>query len=118
MRKAPAVLPWTTLLLGVAALCGCACESQTVRLNPVWSATVPEYGVEYSKTTNVFPLYSKNVTVYNDRIEETGNSMLLFSWSKTTMRTGGGPAAEAVPIEAVLEEPAVEAAIAPEEAAE
>ena len=90
-------------LLGTAFLAGGCAESSSVQANPVWSATVPEYGVEYSKTTNVFPWYSKNVTAYSDRIEEAGNAILFISWTKTTMRTPRPVAApeEAGAVEAV-----------------
>jgi len=102
--------------IGAAALtAGCA-ESATVQANPVWSATVPDYGVEYSKTTNVFPFYSKNVTAYGDRLEETGNVLLFISWSKTTARSGPEANAGGFEAEVVGEsEPAEDFSAAPAE---
>jgi len=69
---------------------GCA-ESQEVKLNPVWSATLPAENVTWTKTVNVFPLYSKNTTAFTDRLEETTNVLLFISWSKTTPRAAKAP---------------------------
>ncbi len=94
MKVAPAVLT-VIALAGVGVVsAGCA-ETATVNANPVWSATVPEHGVECSKTSNFFPFYSKNVTVYADRIEESGNVLLFISWTNVTRRSNvGEPVAE------------------------
>ena len=97
------VLLLAAAVMGSALAAGCASESTTVQANPAWSATVPEYGVKYSRTTNVFPFYSKNVTAYSDRIEETGNALLFISWSKATLLSEPegreAPAAPAQPLE-------------------
>jgi hypothetical protein len=75
----------------VLAVAGGCCESQKVQLNPVWSATVPAQGATWTKTTNVFPLYSKNETAFTDRYEETTNVLLFVSWSKVTPRATAIP---------------------------
>lgn len=101
---------FAAMTMAGALLAGCAAESTTVQANPVWSATVPDYGVEYSKTTNVFPFYSKNVTAYSDRVEETGNILLFISWSKTTVLKEREADEGLFDVEEVLgAEPAVEA---------
>ncbi len=113
MNRAPAALFMVALVAATAGMAGCAAESTTVATTPVWSATVPEYGVEYSRTTNVFPWYSKNVTAYSDRVEESGNALLFISWSKTTRRpsrdlTALAEAAEGTLVDAPLVEAAPE----------
>ena len=88
MSSSPTVvkaLALVAVLVVAALLGGCAAHSSTVRTTPVWSAEVPDYGVRYSRTTNVFPFYSRNVTAYSDRVEESGNAMLFISWSRTTV---------------------------------
>ena len=94
---------FAAVTLAGVLLAGCAAESATVQANPVWSATVPDYGVEYSKTTNVFPFYSVSVTAYSDRIEETGNILLFISWSKTTVLAERGADVEIFEDEEVVE---------------
>jgi len=79
--KNPSSLRIGFVALLAAGLAGCA-ESGTIRANPVWSASTPDYGVEYSKTDSLWPLYSRNVTEYSDRIEESGSVLLFISWSK------------------------------------
>ncbi len=75
------VLAVSSAVVLALALAGCT-ESTQTRLNPAWSATVPAVDSVSSRTVNVFPFYSKNVTTFPDRVEETGNVLLLFSWSK------------------------------------
>ena len=111
--KTPSSIRIVLLALLAAGLAGCA-QSKTVRANPVWSASVPDYGVEYSKTESLWPLYSKNVTEYSDRIEESGSVLLFISWSRMIKK---GQAEADLAAVGAREEPAA-AAPAPEEPAE
>jgi len=74
-----------------AAFFGCT-ETRQASVNAVWSATVPAMDSVSSRTVNVFPFYSKNVTTFADRTEETGNILFIFSWSKVTALPPAQPA--------------------------
>lgn len=117
MKSAPLALLIVPLLFVNVMFQGCIAESTTVVGTPVWSATLPGHGVEYSRTTNVFPFYSKNVTAYADRVEESGTVLLFFSWSNVEPRVAAEEApVEEAPVEA--EEPADVDVIEPDEAVE
>jgi hypothetical protein len=99
-------------------LAGCACESSMIRGDAVWSAAPPKGGVLYSRTTNLLPFYSKNLTFYGDRIEESGTAMLFISWSKTTARRMSTVQVEGPQVKVEATETGMAAPAAMEEASE
>ncbi|MCD6404855.1 MAG: hypothetical protein J7M19_03415 [Planctomycetes bacterium] len=107
MKAAPVVIAMTALAAVSMLSVGCA-QTATVHASPVWSATVPEYGVECSKTTNVFPFYSKNVTIYADRIEESGSVLLFISWTNVTRRGADNEPVDVEPVAADAQKSATE----------